>query len=164
MNRAFCICSRESHIPQVAGKGVVIVMKDFGFEKRQMCDTQGRLFMLAWERGLDCPIFIKKFMNSHTVAALDQSYHRFQWAGEEYLLEELNEETGGLPVAGMVYPAEVMYWMGYLYRYWHYRTGESSVEIYRFINAAAMRKCWYSFHIFDMDMAVDKIREMVKEK
>ena len=95
-------------------------------EQRQLCDIQGRLFELALKSGYDCPAFIQAFMNSRTAAALDDTYDRLQWAGEEYILEELDDEVGGLKKAGTLYSAEVMYWTGYTYRYWHYYTGESS--------------------------------------
>ena len=37
--------------------------------------------------------------------------------GEEYLRDELKDEIG-LHATGEKYSPEVMYWMGYLYRYW----------------------------------------------
>ena len=73
-----------------------------------LCDIQGRLFELALKNGYDCKDFIEKFMNSKTAAALDQSYDRLQWAGEEYILEELNEEVGGLKKGGTTYHNEIM--------------------------------------------------------
>ena len=87
-------------------------MEGFTLEKRQLCDIQGRLFALALARGFDCPAFIEAFMNSKAAAALDDVYDRLQWAGEEYILEELEEETGGLKKAGTAYSVEVMYWAG----------------------------------------------------
>ena len=78
-------------------------MLDLTLQKRQLCDIQGRLFELALKVGYDCPYFIKTFMNSRAAAALDDVYDRLQWAGEEYILEELNEEAGGLKKAGTVY-------------------------------------------------------------
>ena len=110
-------------------------MENFSLEKRQLCDIQGRLFELALKNGYDCPSFIETFMNSRTARALDDVYDRLQWAGEEYILEELDDEAGGLKKAGMIYPVEVMYWTGYLYRYWHYYTGEFSREIYQIADA-----------------------------
>lgn len=92
---------------------------------------EGRLFELALKNEYDCPAFIAAFMNSKAAAALDDTYDRLQWAGEEYILEELNDEVNGLKKAGTTYSLEVMYWAGYLYRYWHYYTNESSQEIYR---------------------------------
>lgn len=46
-------------------------MENLTLEKRQLCDIQGRLFELALTTGLDCPSFIKSFMNSKTAAAVD---------------------------------------------------------------------------------------------
>ena len=58
-------------------------MVNLSLDKRQLCDIQGRLFELALKSGYDGPAFIKAFMNSHAAAALDDTYDRLQWAGEE---------------------------------------------------------------------------------
>ena len=133
-------------------------------EKRQLCDIQGRLFELALTEGLDCPLFIKSFMDSKTAAALDDVYDRLQWVGEEYLLEELNDEVHGLKKAGATYPLEVMYWTGYLYRYWHYYTNEYSRDIYKIADARTMNECWLGFHTFDSEMAIDDLKEIYRQK
>lgn len=133
-------------------------------DKRQLCDIQGRLFELALKGGYDCPEFIKFFMNSHAAAALDDTYDRLQWAGEEYILEELDEEAKGLKKAGGTYSKDVMYWAGYTYRYWHYYTGESSREIYKTADADTMNECWLGFHTLDVEMAIDDLKEIYEQK
>lgn len=135
-------------------------MANLTSQKRQLCDIQGRLFELALKTGYDCPAFIKAFMNSRTAAALDDIYDRLQWAGEEYILEELNEEVGGLKKVGITYTMEIMYWIGYTYRYWHYYTNESSKKIYEIANADTMNECWLGFHTFDVEMAIDDLIEI----
>ncbi len=139
-------------------------MENLTLEKRQLCDIQGRLFELALKAGLDCPSFIESFMNSKAAAALDDVYDRLQWAGEEYILEELNDEVGGLKKAGTAYSSEVMYWIGYTYRYWHYYTSESSHEIYKIADAKTMSECWLGFHTFDVEMAIEDLKEIYKQK
>lgn len=139
-------------------------MKTLPLEKRQLCDIQGRLFELAQKSRYDCPLFIENFMNSRAAAALDDVYDRLQWAGEEYILEELNEEVNGLKKAGTTYSSEVMYWTGYIYRYWHYYTGEYSHEIYKIADAKTMNECWLGFHTFDAKMAIDDLKEIYKQK
>ena len=49
----------------------------------KLCDIQGRLFELSADRQLGSASFIKVFMNSETAKALDSTYNRMQWAGEE---------------------------------------------------------------------------------
>lgn len=139
-------------------------MANFSLEKRQLCDIQGRLFELALKNGYDCPEFIRAFMNSRTAAALDDIYDRLQWSGEEYILEELNEEVSGLKKAGISYPVEVMYWTGYIYRYWHYYTTQSSEEIYKIADAEMMNECWLGFHTLDVEMAIDDLKEIDRQK
>ena len=139
-------------------------MENFTLEKRQLCDIQGHLFELALRVGLDCPSFIEVFMNSRTAAALDDVYDRLQWAGEEYILEELEEEAGGLKKAGTAYSSEAMYWIGYIYRYWHYYTSEYSCEIYKIADAKTMSECWLGFHTLDVEMAIDDLKEIYKQK
>ena len=138
-------------------------MASLSLEKRQLCDIQGRLFQLALKNGYDCPSFIKAFMNSRTAAALDDTYDRLQWAGEEYILDELNDEVHGLKTAGTIYTNEVMYWTGYTYRYWHYYTGENSREIYRTADEKIMKECWLGFHTLDVEMAIDVLKEIHRQ-
>ena len=139
-------------------------MKDFTLEKRQLCDIQGRLFELALKNGYDCPSFIEAFMNSRAAAALDDVYDRLQWAGEEYILEELDDEVNGLKKSDVTYSREVMYWTGYVYRYWHYYTGEYSRQIYEIANAELMNESWLGFHTLDVEMAIDDLKEIYRER
>lgn len=132
-------------------------------DKRQLCDIQGRLFELALRHGYDCPRFIALFMNSRTARALDDVYDRLQWAGEEYILEELADEVQ-LPRKGTLYDREVMYWIGYTYRYWHYYTGEMSASIYEIADAERMASSWLGFHTLDVEMAIDDLKEIYQKR
>ena len=79
----------------------------------QLCDIQGRLFILSAQRGISSAEFIKVFMKSATAKALDSTYNRMQWAGEEYLLEEVIDEAGDrFEKPGEVYSEELIYWIG----------------------------------------------------
>ncbi len=139
-------------------------MANLDLQQRQLCDIQGRLFELALKNGYDCPAFIQFFMNSRAAAALDDTYDRLQWAGEEYILEELEDEAGGLKKAGVRYSNEVMYWAGYTYRYWHYYTGESSKVIVQTADAETMESCWLGFHTLDVEMAIDDLKELHRQR
>ena len=55
----------------------------------KLCDIQGRLFELSADKKYGSANFVKGFMNSEVAKALDSTYNRMQWVGEEYLLEEL---------------------------------------------------------------------------
>lgn len=140
------------------------MIKNLSSFERQLCDIQGRLFELALKKGYDCPSFMEAFMNSETASALDASYDRLQWSGEEYILENLKDEVGGLKKAGIPYSNEVMFWSGYTYRYWHYLTGESSKEIYVQADAQTMNDSYLGFHTLDVAMAVEDLKELYRQK
>lgn len=129
----------------------------------QLCDIQGRLFELSATNGYDSVPFIKAFMQSRTARALDSVYNRMQWAGEEYLLAEVADEAQ-LPVGGEILPREMLYWIGYLYRYWHYETGEDSSHIYRQAPARTMQRNYLMFHTMDPGLAIADLKEIHSQR
>ena len=129
----------------------------------KLCDIQGRLFELSGSKGYDSVLFIKTFMNSYVAQGLDSKYNRLQWAGEEYLLAEV-EDIVPLPKSGKVFDKEILYWSGYLYRFWHYTTSENSKEIYRQAPAETMNRNWLIFHTFAPEVAIENLKEIYKQK
>ena len=131
----------------------------------KLCDIQGRLFELSAEKKLPSAAFIKTFMTSETAKALDSRYNRMQWMGEEYLLAEILSSAGeALSGAGEVYQKDVLYWIGYIYRYWHYYTGESSAKILRQASATTMKRNYLMFHTMDPVVAIEDLKELHQQK
>ncbi|MBE5926158.1 MAG: hypothetical protein E7270_04265 [Lachnospiraceae bacterium] len=127
----------------------------------QLCDIQGRLFKLSARRGISSAEFIKVFMKSTTAKALDSTYYnRMQWAGEEYLLEEVIDEAGErFEKQGEVYTDELIYWIGYIYRYWHYVTRESSKEIYKYAPVKIMKQNYERLYMMTAEEVIVQLRE-----
>ena len=138
--------------------------KDLSTFELQLCDIQGRLFELALKNNLKYPDFAEKYMNSQTAAFMDYPYDRMQWAGEEYVLENLMEEVTLEKCFENNYSIEEVYWMGYVYRYWHFYTGESSRQIYSQADGSLMRSCYLGFHTLDVAMAVEDLKEIYRQK
>jgi len=125
----------------------------------QLCDIQGRLFKLSVRRGINSTEFIKVFMKSVTAKALDSTYNRMQWAGEEYLLEEVIDEAGvRFDKPGEIYSEDVIYWIGYIYRYWHYVTNESSKEIYKRVPVKVMRQNYEKLYMMTPEEVIEILR------
>ena len=129
----------------------------------KMCDIQGRLFELSGANGYDSVTFIKVFMTSEVAGGLDSKFNRMQWAGEEYLLAELADTTA-LTKSGAVYDREVLYWTGYLYRFWQITTGETSKEIYRQAPAETMSRNWLIFHTLAPEVAIEDLKEIYRQR
>jgi hypothetical protein len=129
----------------------------------KLCDIQGRLFELSAVKGYCSADFIKDFMHGATARSLDSAYNRMQWAGEEYLLDEIAEESN-LKAVGHVLPRDVLYWIGYIYRYWHYYTGENSAQIYDLAPPETMQRNYCMFHTMDPVLAIESLKEISRQK
>lgn len=129
----------------------------------KLCDVQGRLFELSVDNGLDSEDFIKKYMNSKVAKQYDSIYNPMQWMGEYYILESLIEECE-IKRNDDIYNKETMYWIGYIYRYWHFYTKESSYEIYRIAKAKMMNDNYLMFHTLDPSLAIDNLKEIYIQK
>ena len=131
----------------------------------KLCDIQGRLFELSAENNYGSTNFVKTFMTSEVAKALDSQYNRMQWAGEEYLLEELVAVSGDkLTKGGEIYSKDILYWIGYLYRYWHYYTDEESVKIYKQAPVATMKRNYLMFHTMAPELAIEDLKEISRQK
>ena len=127
----------------------------------KLCDIQGRLFERSTAYASED--FIRDFMNSKVAERLDSPYNKLQWMGEEYLIDELKEEKM-LGTEGEKYSPEVLYWIGYLYRYWACSRDERSKRIYRQAPAKTMRRNYLAFHTFDPDVAIDDLIEIYQQR
>ena len=131
----------------------------------KLCDIQGRLFELSLNTGFDSLSFIRAFMMSEVAEHLDSAYNRMQWAGEEYLLEELiAEKKEYLVKSGRVFSRDMLFWIGYIYRYWHFYRNVSSKTIYGIAPAETMERNYLMFHTMDAEMAIDDLIEIYRQK
>jgi len=127
----------------------------------KLCDIQGRLFELSAEKGYGSAVFIKAFMTSEIAKDLDSKYNRMQWAGEEYLLDEIVSANPDVASSnGEIISADVIYWIGYLYRYWHFYTGEDSAKIYKQAPVETMKRNYMMFHTMDPTLAIEDLKEI----
>lgn len=131
--------------------------------KLALCEMQAQLFAASKENGYGSESFIKTFMNSDIARDLDMPFHHMQWAGMQYLMSRMKDECA-LDCQGDIYDTETLYWIGYLYRYWHLYTGESSREIYRQAPAKTMRVVYLMYHTMSPEMAIDRLKESYLEK
>ena len=126
----------------------------------KMCDVQGRLFVLSVVNSYGSEKFVKIFMKSETAKELDSSYNCKQCFGEEYLFDEVIEMAGNIfKENDEIYSPECIYWIGYIYRYWHYMTGESSKEIYKQAPVKVMKQNYEKLYM----MTPEEIIEVLKE-
>ena len=134
--------------------------REFSMYETALCHVQGELFTLAWDKGYVMRDFIPAFMHSESAARVDSPYSQLQWCGEEYLLSAVVRECLLFPnpVPGPE-DREALYWTGYLYRYWHFLTGETSKEIYATADFERMLRVYPGYHTLSCEMAISRLKE-----
>lgn len=132
----------------------------------KMCDVQGRLFEVSADRKYNSATFVRVFMTSPVAKALDSKFNHMQWAGEEYLLDEIvaSVDKEILTSNGEILSKDVLYWIGYIYRYWHYYTGEDSMKIYKQAPIDTMKRNYMIFHTMDPIVAIEDLKEIYTQK
>lgn len=50
------------------------------------------------------------------------------------------------------------------YLNWHYYMGESSRKIYQIADAETMKECFPGFHTLDVEMAIDNLIEIYRQR
>lgn len=131
----------------------------------KMCDIQGRLFELSADKKYSSSAFIKTFMTSPVAKSLDSKFNHMQWAGEEYLLDEIvsSVDNETFSKGGTILSKDVLYWIGYIYRYWHYYTGEDSVKIYKQAPYDIMKRNYMIFHTMAPELAIEDLKEIYNQ-
>lgn len=132
----------------------------------KMCDVQGRLFELSADRKYSSSAFIKIFMTSSVAKSLDSSFNHMQWAGEEYLLDEIvsSVTADAFSKSSDILSKDVLFWIGYIYRYWHYYTGEDSSKIYKQAPYNVMKRNYMIFHTMAPELAIENLKEIYQQK
>lgn len=130
-----------------------------------LSQMQGTLFEMSGREGYDSETFIRVFMRSRIAEGLDSDFDFTHWAGKEYIMERMGQEyPEGFSRQGTVFDSETLYWAGYLYRYWHFYTGESSKEIYKQADADTINTMYYGYHTLDIKMAIDRLKDGYKHR
>ncbi len=131
----------------------------------KMCDIQGRLFELSADRKYSSSAFVKAFMTSPVAKALDSKFNHMQWAGEEYVLDEFVSSVDNefLSKGDAILSKDVLYWIGYIYRYWHYYTGEDSAKIYKQAPYDIMKRNYMIFHTMAPEVAIEDLKEIYNQ-
>ena len=131
----------------------------------QQCWIQARVFERADKAGYDMAAFAEAFMNSSAAEGLDADYDRMQWAGEAYVLESAVGEAKLVPdAAAPKFDREALFWAGFIYRFWSFKTGEPSRAIHARFPLADVLSVYPGFHTISNDRAVEEMISIAERR
>lgn len=138
-------------------RGVDTELNEF---KIAVCDNQGLLFQdCQWDFEADANDFIEKFMNSDVAASMDNTVSPFHNTGTKQLGESLLKEVVLKPIECEYKNSDILYWIGYIYRYWVWWLGDTSKEVYKKADYATMDRLYSYLHMLSPELAILKLRE-----
>lgn len=126
-----------------------------------LCDEQGFLFERSVELPLNSPSFIRRYMFSALAESLDngeEDVYAFSLK-ELYAIVNASYPNPSVGKQGKHYPKEVLYWVGYLYRYWAFLRFRSSASLYRDYPSQLLFLSYDAYHTMDPKNAIENLEE-----
>lgn len=135
-------------------------MKNISKDGLLVCSIQGNVFSNS-SNYFKCSseIFIRRFMMSKIVKEFDSLSILDDTLTINNVYERLDEEFGKTDYGKVKYSSEVLYWIGYLYRYMAYTYDLSSKQVYKIIKPKELNELYYVYHTFDCSQAIERILE-----
>lgn len=135
-------------------------MKKIDKDGLSLCRLQGNVFVSSLDN-TECSseIFMRRFMTSEisiefdSLAVLDDSLTIID------IIQKIDEEFGKTSYGKVKYEKEVMFWIGYIYRYFAYTYDLSSKYVYKLIKPKELNELYYVYHSFDPSVAIERILE-----
>ena len=87
---------------------------------RSVCAFQGQVFERSVGLLPDCgsAVFVRRFMRSEEAWRVDTTGSFDNGTSVDDVIRTVHAEYGGTSYGSELYPSEVLYWMGYVSRYW----------------------------------------------
>lgn len=133
-------------------------MKKIDKDGLSLCKLQGDVFVSSLDNtNCSSEIFMRRFMTSKiskefdSLAILDDSLTILE------IIQKIDDEFGKTSYGRIKYEKEVMFWIGYIYRYFAYTYDLSSKFVYKIIKPKELNERYYVYHSFDPSIAIERI-------
>ena len=135
-------------------------MKQMDRDGLLLCELQAKTFESSIDFILtSSEIFIRRFMNSRIVKTIDNGAVLQTNMQSKDILESVEEQYGSSKYGSVKYTHNEMYWIGYLYRYFSYSYGISSLQAYKIVKPKELRGLFLPYHTMSPEQAIERILE-----
>lgn len=135
-------------------------MKNIDKDGLRLCSIQAELF----EKSVDylemsSDIFYRRFMNSNVVTELDNLSFLDDSKSIEDIFFDLDEQYGPSNYGSTKYHKDVMFWCGYILRYFAYTYELSSKQVYKLLSLKYVASTFNAYHTLDGEEAINRLLE-----
>ena len=135
-------------------------MKKIDSEGLLLCRMQAKLFEKSLERTKTSSlVFIRRFMNSTIAEEFDSKNVLIDTKGIETMIDDINIEFGDSNYGSTKLNSEVLYWIGYIYRYFSITYELTSKQVYKIVKPNELNEKYYTYHTFDPLFAIERLLE-----
>ncbi len=134
-------------------------MKEFDYNGRRLAEFQGSLFEKSYELNCSSAIFLRRFLYSDLLEKLDKNNSALLSLNVKEGINDIVMQFGETNYGKEKYDKNVLYWMGYLYRYISYTREESTKLVMKTINHCLLNSLYYSYHTQDPEWCVQSLLE-----
>jgi len=125
-----------------------------------LCKIQGAIFENSLKKtNTSSEIFIRRFMLSDIAKQFDSKAYLDGTLIKDEVFELIEEEYGESSYGRNKYNSEVLYWIGYLYRYFSYTYELTSKQVYRYVKPKELNGLYLAYHTLDCAQAIERILE-----
>ena len=125
-----------------------------------LCKIQGAIFENSLKKtNTSSEIFIRRFMLSDIAKQFDSKAYLDGTLTKDEVFELIEEEYGESNYGKNKYNSEVLYWIGYLYRYFSYTYELTSKQVYRYVKPKELNGLYLAYHSLDCAQAIERILE-----
>ena len=101
---------------------------------KRLCDIQAELFEKSVStQDMSSEVFVRRFMNSKIAIELDSKAFLDDSKTINDIFADLDLQYGKTTYGSLKYNKDIMYWVGYLYRYFCYTYDVSSKQAYKYL-------------------------------
>ena len=135
-------------------------MKTIDKDGLSLCTLQGNVFASSLDN-VECSskIFMRRFLNSKVAREFDSSSILDGTMTIKDIFFELEEEFGKTSYGSKKYDREVLFWIGYIYRYFAYTYNLTSKYVYKIVKPSELNELYYVYHTFDPKVVIERILE-----
>ena len=135
-------------------------MRKINHDGLLLCKIQGIIFENSLKKtNTSSEIFIRRFMLSDIAKQFDSKAYLDGTLTKDEVFELIEEEYGESNYGKNKYNSEVLYWIGYLYRYFSYTYELTSKQVYRYVKPKELNGLYLAYHTLSCAQAIERILE-----
>ena len=136
-------------------------MREFDSNGLRLAEFQAKLFEKSVQRyACSSKIFLRRFLHSDVLKVLDRNESSKISMDVYEALDDIEREFGESDYGKIKYAPDVMFWMGYMYRYISYTRETDTSFLFKLFKYEQLNNLFFTYHTQDPEWCVRNMLEL----